>query len=816
MTPERWQRVDALLDAALDRPPGDRAAFVDQACSDDPTLSREVKALLDHDDPDFIDRPAFDLHGEDPATGRRIGPYRLRRLLGRGGMGAVYLAVREDDYRQQVALKLIKQGMDSAQIVHRFHNERQILASLDHPSIARILDGGTTGDGLPYFAMEYVEGQPIDRYCDAGKLTTRDRLRLFRQVCAAVHLAHQNLVVHRDLKPGNILVTTGGTPKLLDFGIAKLLAPEGAAGALTTAFGQQPMTLRYASPEQVRGESINTRSDVYSLGVLLYELLTGHAPYNLLGSTLGECIRRICEEEPRRPSTAVRRDAEIRRPDGTTRQLTPEGVSRTRDGDPRKLRRRLTGDLDDIVLMALRKEPEKRYGSVEQLSLDLRRHLDGLPVVARRGTVLYRSAKFLRRNRWRLATAAVLLLVIAAGVTTRIWSARQIAQAEIAEGLSAERAREAQRQAEIRAELLQNLFTASDLDRNHRFTVRQLLVRGEGRIRENLRREPLATQLESLGLIYGDLGLKDEAREQFEDCLELRRGLYGGDDPLLARALNNLAAWHYRAGGYEEAGQLYRDALDMRRRLGEEGLYLVKAISNQASILMNRGGYAEAEELYREALAIREDAYGPEDPAVASSLRSLGILLYIRSDFERAEPLLRRALEIRRRSFGAEDQRVAAAGSSLARVLHARGRHREAEELYAAVLAVRRQRLGEDHSHVALTKKDLAALFLDQGRPAAAGKLLDEALAILRGSLPEDAWQIADAESLLGAWRVQQGRYQEAEPYLHDSYATLRKLRGERAVYTENAHRRLVGLYAAWGKPLPAWLRGDPGAPTDG
>ncbi|MCP4662706.1 MAG: serine/threonine protein kinase [bacterium] len=409
MNPERWQQIKTILDEVLDLPPAQRRAFLDRACEEDPSLRQEVGAYIELDQGlgDFMPEPAAPVDQESPedtAADLRIGPYRTLRRIGEGGMGTVYLAVREDDFEKRVALKLIRRGMDSEEIVRRFHNERQILAHLDHPNVARLLDGGTTEDGLPYFAMDYVEGESIDKYCDARKLSTPERLELFRQVCAALHFAHQNLVVHRDLKPSNILVTADGVAKLLDFGIAKLLSPQPGAQTVKTEPGSRPMTIQYASPEQIRDQPITTASDVYSLGVLFYKLLTGRLPCHLDTCGRLQSMRVICEDEPARPSVAVRRREEIPAAGGTA-ELTPESVSRTRDGDPRKLRRRLADDVDSIALMAMRKEPLNRYGSVEQFSEDIRCHQEGLPVIARRSTFTYRVTKFARRHKPGLAAA---------------------------------------------------------------------------------------------------------------------------------------------------------------------------------------------------------------------------------------------------------------------------------------------------------------------------------------------------------------------------------------------------------------------------
>jgi tetratricopeptide (TPR) repeat protein/predicted Ser/Thr protein kinase len=392
MGDNRWYRIEDLFHRAADLAPGERESFLDSTCGDDRDLRQKVKALLAADrDPEAVLEAAvagaagqFRAGPEENAVliGKRIGPYSIVSLIGKGGMGAVYRAIRDGEFRMEVALKLLKRGTDTEAAVSRFRKERQILAALQHPNIARLLDGGSTDDGLPYFAMEYVEGRPLLEY--AAPLSVRQRLELFRSVCAAVQYAHQNLIVHRDLKPGNILVTANGTPKLLDFGIAKLVDPDSADSNLTlTMAGSRLMTPHYASPEQVRGDPVTTASDVYSLGVVLYELLTGERPHRLVTYSPEAIERAICREEPRKPSA-------------WNPQLDP--------------------DLDNIVFMALRKEPQRRYASAEQLSEDVRLHLEGRPVRARKDTVGYRATKFIRRNKLGVGAAALAVIGLAAGV----------------------------------------------------------------------------------------------------------------------------------------------------------------------------------------------------------------------------------------------------------------------------------------------------------------------------------------------------------------------------------------------------------------
>lgn len=398
MNPELWRRVKELFQQALERPSGERATFVDVAAADDERLRQEVHTLLaSHvSATDFLDDPpraaaaeVTELHDRASCVGERIGPYRTIRRIGRGGTGSVYLAVRDDDeFQRRVAIKVVRRGMATSDILRRFRSERQILASIGHPNIAHLLDGGSTDDGLPYFVMEYIEGEPITVYCDRNRLSIEERLELFCQVCSAVQVAHQNLVVHRDIKPQNILVSSEGIPKLLDFGIAKLLNPDLSSGSHDpTMLELRVMTPEYASPEQMRGGAITTASDVYSLGVLLYELLTGRRPYRLENLLMSDMEVVVCTTQPSRPSDAVPQSEGEQPAEGSAPQIDPVAVAEARGEAPEHLRRALAGDLDNIVLMALRKEANRRYSSVDHFADDIRRHLKGLPVTARADTL---------------------------------------------------------------------------------------------------------------------------------------------------------------------------------------------------------------------------------------------------------------------------------------------------------------------------------------------------------------------------------------------------------------------------------------------
>ncbi|MDQ4123355.1 MAG: protein kinase [Acidobacteriota bacterium] len=433
MNSEHWKQIKTIYQSAVETPHEKRAAFLIEKCGADAELRGEIEDLLrfERESANFIEEPAFDaascLLTEDEVllTEKQIGNYRIVREIGRGGMGTVFLAERTDGlFEKRVAIKILKRGMDTDAILKRFTMERQILAALDHPNIARLFDGGTTADGLPYFVMEFVEGTAVTDFCDRENLSINDRLKLFRKVCAAVAYAHRNLIIHRDLKPSNILVTADGTPKLLDFGIAKLLQTDAETGLTETE--ARLLTPEYASPEQIRGERVTTLSDVYSLGVLLYELLTGHRPHRFKTRAPQEIARVICSEEPERPSTAVSRIEGISNSDSLkTKRITPETVSTTREGTPERLRRKLRGDLDTILLTALRKEPERRYTSVEQFSEDVRRYLENLPVFARRDYFAYRMAKFVNRNRTPVFASVLMALALFGATFFSIWQARR-------------------------------------------------------------------------------------------------------------------------------------------------------------------------------------------------------------------------------------------------------------------------------------------------------------------------------------------------------------------------------------------------------
>jgi non-specific serine/threonine protein kinase/serine/threonine-protein kinase len=582
----------------------------------------------------------------------RLGPYRLIREIGHGGMGTVYLGVRSDDaFQKRVAIKVLKRGMDTDSIVRRFRHERQILASLEHPFIASLLDGGSTPDGRPYFAMEYVEGQPIVDYCDTHRLDTPARLALFRHVCTAVQYAHQNLVIHRDIKPANVLVTPDGTPKLLDFGIAKLLNPElGGQTLAPTAPGLQLMTPEYASPEQVRGDAVTTASDVYSLGVLLYELLAGRLPYRLTSRAPADIVRIVCEAEPMRPSTAItmlRSEAVTDvAPTGAAAPEAGEGPKRDRrmTVDVGRLRRQLAGDLDNIVLKALSKEPQRRYASADQFSEDVRRHLAGLPVLARKDTWGYRTTKFVRRNRAIVGAGVITVVVVVAGVIATAWQASEA---------RAERARAEQRFGDVRELAHAFLFDFHDAiaDLEGSTPARKLVVTkglqyldrlaADAGDRVDLRRE-IAAAYVKVGDVQGrpytpNLGDTAGALASYRKAIDLFASI-GGDaarDEVLRRDLA-LAYVHQSdvlaaAGKTAEALAAAQKGLAIEREVSsaptaspEARRALVVTYTKVGDMLAASGKVPEALELRRTALAIMESVSAAAPQEIAN-IRQLGV-----------------------------------------------------------------------------------------------------------------------------------------------------------------------------------------------
>jgi serine/threonine-protein kinase len=608
---DRWQRIEKVFHAALDMPAGERSAYLAGAC-EDVSIRTEVDRLLKaHERADGFLRaaPVQDRDAQDELAmlGRRIGPYRLEEYVARGGMGAVYRAQRADEeFEHQVAIKLVNSWMVTPMARRRFVRERQTLAHLEHSGITRLLDGGTTEDGIPYLVMEYVAGLPIDAYCAAHGLTITDRLGLFCEVCEVVAYAHRNLVVHLDLKPNNILVAEDGRPKLLDFGIARMLTgPSDVSAANVTSQQMRALTPQYASPEQIRGEPVTTAADVYSLGVVLYELISGRRPYRLTGRSTYEETRTICETDPRLPSDAVMRGA-----DGAG-----DGEDDGRDWKfpepPGRLRRRLRGDLDAIVMKAMQKQPAGRYDSVTALADDVARHLNGQPIRARHHSRGYRAAKFIRRNIVAIATAAIVALsVVGGGVAASIGLVREAGARRLAQDEAAEAA--------AINSFLNEMLSSVDPGRDGRdVRVTEVLERAANDVGSRFedRPEVQAALRTTIGQSYRALGMLGPAGAQLEKALALREAQRGPEHRETVESLNELGVLRIMQGDLLAAEELLERALDSgRRRWGESDELMLLILHSMAWLRNAQGRLPEAEMILRQLLNTQRQTLGEMHP----------------------------------------------------------------------------------------------------------------------------------------------------------------------------------------------------------
>lgn len=766
MNGERHARLKGLLLAAVDLSPAAREALLDRECAGDAALRAEVEELLEHDQRtgDDLFRLPFSARvtaPADPASGDRLAgerAYRLLEPLGQGGMGRVFLAERVGgDFRQLVAIKLLAWHLgDDAEAARRFRRERQILARLNHPNIARLLDGGTTSDGKPFLVLEHVDGVPIDDYVARQGLDVEAILRLFLRVCDAVRFAHQSLVVHRDLKPANILVVAGGAtgasgdggePKLLDFGIAKWLAEEVEGDGAATRRGDLVLTPRYASPEQVRGEAISTATDVYSLGIVLYELLAGRPPYEVSTTAPADMVRVVCETQPLPPSSAK------------TSRLA--GERRSGAGESRVPR-----DLDAIVLKALRKEPEARYGSVEAFADDLRRQLEGRPVLARDGGVAYRATRFVRRNRWAIGVGLVFIATVAGFI---LQLARQLSQTEFQRDL----ARKERDRATATADFLLQLFAAADPSeaRGREITARDLVDRGALRLERELADQPelQATLMDSLGRVYRHLGEPQKGVPLLEKALALRRAQRGPPDESLYFALQHLGLARLEASRLDEAEALLREALAVRAAITLSGD--VDGANTESSLAMihnQRGEFAEAAALMEQVVAAKERRFGARSAEVAISKLNLASMHFRRGALGLAEALSREAVGILKAVYPGDHPDVAFALSNLAASIDNNSR---ALPVLEESLAMRRRLLGDRHPDVGLSINNLAATLYWMGDYERAVPLLREALDIWLAAHGEEAAVTATVRHNLGQALLDGGDAAAARPYLERALA---------------------------------------------
>ena len=832
---ERNLTEEAVFEGALLLPPEQRVGYVKAVCGSDPVLQERVLVLLNaHEEGDGpLDAPAVappksTIQISLPPSekpGDRIGAYKILQLIGEGGCGLVYMAEQEQPVRRRVALKVIKMGMDTRNVIARFEAERQALALMDHPNIARVFDAGATATGRPFFVMELVRGIKITDYCDQNNLSTTQRLNLFTQVCLAIQHAHQKGIIHRDIKPSNILVTLHDgvpMPKVIDFGIAKATDQRLTEKTVFTQFEQFIGTPAYMSPEQAElsGLDIDTRSDIYSLGVLLYELLTGRTPFDpkqLMAAGLDAMRRVIREQEPQRPSTRL----------STMVDADLSTVARQRHAAAPKLIHLLKRDLDWIVMKALEKDRTRRYDTAGGFANDIQRYLSSEPIVARPPSHFYRFQKLVRRNRLAFAAAAAVALAVLAGLVISTW---MFARERQARRLADSEARRSQQVAQLLEDMLKGVGPSVALGRDTTL-LKEILDRAVERVAKDLQDQPdvqaeicntigevyraigqfnkaeefhrsarslqgktsaglrsdVATSLTDLALVLRDQGKFAEAESLLREALDIRKKVHSEDDPNVAKSLNNLALVLRSQGKLTEAEDLHLEALGMQKRLhnGIENMEIATTLNNLALTLRDEGKLPDANADLREALRVERKLLQKEDPAIGITLDNLGFTLREEGNLDDAKTLELQALAIEEKSFGNENKDVATARHDLALVLAAHGNNAGAEPMLREALEVRRKVLGDDHPEVATSLNYLALVLRGEKRLAEAETNALAALAIRKKVFGETNLPVATSLNTLGlVFRDQanllhdRGKLEGAEKLFREALAMQKQVLG--------------------------------------
>ena len=793
MTIENWERVKELLDQALGMAPEQRATFLDEACGSNAGLRAELESLLSAGDnlsADFLQSPLSGEFGRETHRIDSAGPlaagqifadrFKLIRRLGEGGMGQVWLAEQTSPVRRQVALKLIKAGMYDEAIVQRFQSERQSLAIMDHPAIAKVFDAGTTPQGQPYLVMEYVPGLPITDYCDQHKLSIKDRLEIFIQACEGVQHAHQKAIIHRDLKPSNILVIEVDgkpVPRIIDFGLAKTTSLQVSGESLFTQLGQFIGTPGYMSPEQVSltARDIDTRTDVYTLGVVLYVLLTGLQPFETKRRekpSLEEWLRQLREEEPPNPSTKVSGERD-----------TSTATAEARGTEPRQLVSLLRGDLDWITMKALERDRTRRYGTPSELAADLKRFLTDEPVVARPASAGYRLRKYTRRHRVAVGVGAGLLAMLGVFSVVQTLQLRETMQQRDHAKQERDRANQERERATRITDFMTGMFKVPDPSeaRGNSVTAREILDRAANDIGKGLAQDPdvQSQMLQDMASTYNNLGLHARAQTLAQRALDERESLHGSNDPKTLESMTQLGLILHMEGHDADAEPLDRRALaDERHVLGSDDPLTLETADDLATVLNTLGRFPEAEKLAREVVDSSTRRLGPESALTLRAENHLGAILFYEGHAADAEKVLRPALDVERRVWGPDHPETMKALTMLAISLHHQNRFAEAEPLYREVLASSERVLGPEHPSTAVAIGNLANMFADEEHLHQAEQLLRQALAIQLRTLGPDHPRTLICELNLTRVLRSEGQFQEAEKRQRQILATETRTSG--------------------------------------
>ncbi|MCU0343724.1 MAG: serine/threonine-protein kinase [Ignavibacterium sp.] len=838
-----WTDIKTIFYKAVDLDGKERESYLNEVCKT-PELKKEILTLIfAHDNSEnFLEDSIITYQPVEDNTnlfiGKTFGKYKIEKLIARGGMGLVYLGLRDDAVKQNAAVKIINPGVASGIVIKRFQNERQTLANLNHPNISRLLDGGITEDGIQYLVMEYIDGIPIDEYCDKQKLNIKDRLNLFLKVAAVAQYAHQNLVVHRDLKPSNILITRDGEPKLLDFGIAKFLSPEGERFETVTQRGMWNLTPEFASPEQIKGEKITTASDVYSLGIVLYKLLTGHSPYKIKSFFHSDINKIITQSEPTKPSEIIF-ETIAEESEENKSEINAQTISITREGSIDKLHKILIGDLDNIISMAIRKEPEGRYSSVDHFADDIKRYLDDKPVSARPDSFSYRTKKFIKRNRNILIPAAIIFIIINLGLAGILWQGYIAAKERDTAKLEADKSNR------IKSFLLEMISSPDPLKDGSEVKVVDVITEASQKLSKELSNYPeIEAEIRTmLANTYQNLGVYDSALSELIKADQIIRKFYGEKSKETSLSIKSLALTYHYKGDYQKAEDLFKKSLAMLSEVEKEPTFeRAMLIDAYGTLLADMGNYEESKKLTEEALKIAESLRGSDDPQVAEIKNNLATSYNYLNKLDEAEKLYNESLLVFRKHFGNYHLRVSSVINNIAFIHIFKEEHQQAIPLLLESLNIKLKVLGQYHPDLILAYSNIGSTYFNindftnaekfmresinvglknydadninlsrsymwYGRILDAEKnygesihYLNKAYLIRKNELGEENKMTLICQSLLGQTQLNAGNYSEAEKHLVESYNGLKEVLEIKNEATQKTLSSIIELYEKLGK----------------